>query len=281
MRVTAVEIFSTTLEEPISFPLDNSDPTSRYSVKQILGLDAEEIFAKFDGWSLTSGEFYSMSMQSKEIVMRVALNPRFDLDESYSDIRDELYRAISANRSGLLEIHFRAGATTVARIFGSIKKMEASHFTNQPEVQLTFSCDDPMFRGVTQVVYSSADLGSTVQQIVPDTISTAPHGMDLKITFTGAAAQLTIQDDPTTPTWKFKVTPSGGFLSGDVLYLSSEFSNKYVYMVRSSTTTQLADKISPDSVWPTIFPGSNTFHFLEKANFNWNYIQFYPCFWGV
>lgn len=282
MRVTAVEIHTTTLEEPIEIPLDSSDPKARYAIKSIIGLDADAIFAKFDGWNLNDGSgFYSLNMHSREIVMQVGLRPRFEMDETYSDIRDELYRAISATRTGLIELRFKAGAFYISSIVGSINKVEADLFTNSPEVRITFACDDPMFRGINPVVYEPASLGANRLVVVPDSLSTAPHGFEMQVTFHATSAQFNIQDDPVDPTWVFQVIPSGGFAIGDVLNISSEVSNKQINYVRSGVTTQLADKISPSSVWPIIFPGMNAFHFMEYNKFNWNYLQFNPCYWGV
>jgi hypothetical protein len=182
---------------------------------------------------------------------------------------------------GRVFLHFRSGATTVAKIEGFITKFEASYFTETPEVQLTVRCDDPMFRAINPVDYSQNEFPTSNPVIIPDSISTAPHGFTMAVTFTSATPSFTIQDDPTNPEWHFTVTPNGGFLVGDELYISSEFSNKELYLVRGGNTVQLMDVITPDSMWPILFPGATTFHFVNLAQITWNFLEYYPAYWGV
>lgn len=286
MRVTSIEMQAPTFEVPIIFSIDPNDQDARYKVRNVVGIDAEDIVAKFYGWSLNStpnenAGFYNFVMKSREIVVKVGLNPKVRNNESNSDIREELYRAISATRTGKVSLYFKAGTTTVASIEGAISKMEASHFTKTPEVQLTVKCDDPMFRGITPVILTDEELSATNPVIVPDSLSTSPHGFEMQLTFVNTSPTLTIQDQSASPNWKFIITPSGGFLIGDVLHFSSEYNNKYLYLVRGVTTIQLMDKISPSSIWPILFPGSNSFHIPEIVKFNWDSITFYPSYWGV
>lgn len=282
MRVTSVGLYSSLYEEAITFSLRDADPTAQYMVRTIIGIDAEEIIPRFYGFGLqTKSRFYDFGMKARDIVIRVVLKPRFNLDESYSDIRDELYRAISANRTGIVMLHFNSGATTVARIPGFITKFEVPYFSREPEAQITVKCDDPMFRGLNPVLYLPAQLKTTNPVIVADSLSTAPHGFSFQVTFKATTATFTIQDVQTNPDWQFIVTPNGGFLSGDKLYFSSDYSNKYLYMVRGAATTYLVDRINPASIWPVIFPGGNSFHFVNIAQFDWNNLEYYPAYWGV
>lgn len=282
MRVTAVDMYASTFEEAITFNLEKEDTDAQYFARTILGLDTEEIIPKFYGWSSDGvNKYYDFKLKPRDIVIRVVLNPRFNLGESYADVRDQLYRIISANRSGMIELHFRAGSTLVSRIFGSVIKFEAVHFTNLPEVQLTIRCNDPMFRGINPVVFETAELSSSNPVYIPDSLSTAPHGFSMEVTFSGTVASLAIQDAETNPSWKFKVIPDGGFLSGDVLHFSSEYSNKQLYYVRSATTVQLADKLESGSIWPIIFPGQNEFYFVPDESVSWDAVQFYASYWGV
>jgi hypothetical protein len=282
MRVTDVDMYSAKFEEPITFSLAKNDPSAQYMVRTILGLDAEEIVPKFYGRGLqTAPKYYDFGMKARDIVIRVILNPNFRIDDTYSNIRDDLYRSISADRTGKVVLHFRAGATLVSRIFGFITKFEVPYFVKLPEVQITVRCDDPMFRAINPVHFTPAELPTTNPINIPDSISTAPHGFTMQVTFKAASPSLTIQDKSSNPEWIFKVTPSGGFLINDVLYFSSEFSNKYLYIVRGGSTIQLIDKIQPNSIWPIIFPGQNSFYISEIATINWNYLEYYAAYWGV
>jgi hypothetical protein len=281
MKVSDISIYSNDIET-VSFSLSQSDPKSQFMVRDMAGLDSEELIPRFYGFGAqTKTKFYDFVMKPRNIVIRFVLNPRFNLDESYSDIRDSLYRSISSVRSGLVYLHFNSGGSTVARISGFITKFEVPYFTPLPEVQISVRCDDPVFRGINPVSYLAPSLKTINPIIVPDSISTAPHGFSFQLTFKAATPQLTIQDKETNPDWLFKVIPSGGFLVGDILNFSSDYVNKQLYLTRGGVITYLVDKITPDSIWPTIFPGVTTLYFLEIANFNWNKLEYYPTFWGV
>lgn len=282
MRVTNVGLYAANNIEAINFSLSKSDPTAQYMVRTMIGLDAEDLVPKFYGFGLVNKpKFYDFGMKPRDIVIRVVLNPRFNLDESYSDVRDELYRVISATRTGLVTLHFNSGGTTVAKISGFITKFEVPHFAPLPEVQITVRCDDPIFRAINPVIYTPTELKTTNPVIVADSLSTAPHGFSMKVTFKATSPQFSVQDLASNPEWKFVVIPNGGFASGDVLYFSSDTANKYLYMVRAAVTTHLVDRIQPGSIWPVVFPGANNFHFPEIANFNWNELVYYAAYWGV
>lgn len=282
MRLTSVSLYSDNLSEAITFSLRHSDPSNRYIVRNMVGLDAEDIVPKYYGQGLVSkARYYDFGLKARDIAMRVVLNPNFRIDEAYSDIRDELYKTISASRTGQVILHFLSGGTTVARIAGFITRFEASHFVERPEVQITIRCDDPMFRAINPVIMLPAELKTTNPVFIPDSLSTAPHGFEMQVTFKATAASFTVQDVQNNPDWKFKVTPSGGFLSGDVLYFSSDYSNKYLYMVRGGTTTHLMDRIDPTSIWPILFPGQNEFWFVDLASINWNQVKYDAAYWGV
>ena len=287
MRVTNMSLYSNDVEF-INFSLIKADPVAQYVVRNITGLDAEAIVHKFYGFSAkTISKYYDFRLLPRDIVMKIALNPHFRLDETYSDIRDKLYRAISSARTGLVTIYFNAIGTSVAQITGFISKFEVSHFEAVPEVTMTIHCDDPVFRSINPVIYKNEDVTRMVRALDPNPIiiadsdSTAPHGFALQVTFSAATPQFTVQDTYTNPEWRFQVIPSGGFLTGDILYFSSEFNDKYLYIIRGGVTTHLMDRIQPGSIWPVIFPGANEFQFMELANFTWNELKFLSAYWGV
>jgi hypothetical protein len=183
----------------------------------------------------------------------------------------------------LVTLFFKAGATLVSRIMGSIVKFEAVHFTNLPEVQVTIRCNDPMFRAINPVVFETDDLPEISSAVrVPDSLSTAPHGFSMQATFTNDVAFFAINDIGENPQWYFNIIPEGfGFLTGDILYFSSEHSNKYLYIIRDADRIDLVDKIESGSMWPIIFPGQNEFYFEEFSYVTLDLIQYYPSYWGV
>ena len=190
---------------------------------------------------------------------------------------------IASSRTGKVNIRFNDGATPVASVSGFIKKFEAIHFTESPEIQMTVDCDDPILRSLDRV-----EVVPTATQLVAldiaDVESTAPHGFKFEVQFTGPADTFVLRDSA-TPEWAFTVTPGvigayTGFLTFDHLFFSSEYGDRYLYMVRSGVTMQLVDKVSPDSIWPILFPGDNLFD-TPTPMVTWNSVSFHHAYWGV
>lgn len=281
MRVTSVKLHVDG-SEALSFSLRNLDPSSRYQVKTIFGMDADEIMSKFYGFGATSNaKHYELFLPPRDIVMRVALNPFVTLGETASDIRDNVYRAVSSSRTGEIELRFNSGISTVATIQGFIKKIEAPYFSNIPEIQITVKCKDPMFRGPITTKYLTSDISEANPITIVDAQSTAPHGFDMQVTFNATVPSFKISDEGDTE-WSFEVIPSDdGFLLGDVLYFSSKHLMKQLYFVRGGNTFGLLDKIAPFSSWPILFPKSNQFAIQDRASLTVNEISFKAAYWGV
>lgn len=282
MKITNIDVYSANPERIINFNF--RDPTSQnpYIVKQIIGLDADEITPKFYGVSLLSKDkYYDLSSKKRELVILLGLNPDFSTGKSYSDLRDDIYRFVSASRTGAVQLRFKNGTVVKAAISGFITKVEAPVFTKTQEAQITISCRDSMLLGLDEVNVDISSLDPTLTTITDDE-STAPHGMRFGIKFSTNVINFLIKD-AVDPTWKFEVNLTGSplvqFQNNDVLHLSSEFNNKHLYLVRGASTSQLADRIISNSIWPIIFPGENTF--VCPPNVTWEYILYYPTYWGV
>jgi len=158
-------------------------------------------------------------------------------------------------------------------------KFETALFTKSPEAQLTISCSDPFFRSVNPVQVTTLDPVNPI--MAPDNLSTAPHGFLLGMEFSNTADTQTIQDTIIDPEWTFTLAPPGGFLVGDILWISSELTNKYVLIDRSSELIPIVDTITPNSVWPIIFPGENRLYITEMPSITSYDLTYYPAYWGV
>jgi hypothetical protein len=280
MRITGVELSSDNYNL-FTFNLNAVRQSDKYLLKAIVGLDADHLVSRFYGTGKVSRRrYYNFNMMPREVVVRIVLNPNYEINEDFSQLRDELYRIISSSRSGVVNLLFTAGADAVSRIDGFVTKFEVAHNSKVPELQVTILCDDPMLRGYNPVELETADFNTVNPVIMADTISTAPHGMTIDVEFTTTVPSFTVRDS-LTPDWTFTVTPDGGFLSGDRLVLSSEVGQKELTQIRGATVIPLLDKITPDSLWPIMFPGNNTFYFNQLGSFDWNLVKYYTAFWGV
>ncbi len=213
--------------------------------------------------------------------MQIGLNPNFNLNKSYSDLRDELYKLISSSRTSAIQLQFKDGDTIVAVISGFITKFEAPQFTRTPEVELKINCSNSMLKALDQVNVNVINLDPSFTTII-DNESTSPHGVRFGFIFSASIVDFSIQD-AIPPSWAFEVNLTGSplvqFVAGDELHFSSENNNRYLYLVRGFNIVHLIDRIIPTSVWPIIFPGDNDF--ICSDNVNWDYVIYYPTYWGV
>ena len=284
MNITNIDLISSSYNELIN--LSFRDPTSQnsYIAKAIVGLDADEISSKFYGvGNLTKNKYYAMSMAKRTLVISIFLNPKYELGETPSTLRDALYKSISSSRTGAITLNFNNGETTVAVIEGFLAKVETTLFSNTPEIQLTVDCVDPMF---TSPDFFDVDLNAIENNLGPniiDDVSTAPHGFLFSALINQPISSLSISDALWSE-WSFKITYP--FLTDDQLRFSSVNNNRYVYILRENSTIHLVDKIATNSMWPILFPGENQFVIMALENYSpeyitWESISHKHTYWGI
>lgn len=285
MRVTSVELRPEGSSEVIQLSFRDPRSLNPYQCKSIAPLDADELTPQFYGTSGDSTKrYYRMTQKTRQPVALIGLNPRYgeEDDNSYSELRDRLYRLIQSSRTGVVDIVFQADAVDVAVISGTVSKIEAGHFTSKPEVQITFNCPDPMLKSPDRFYLVGGPGQPPVFEddiTIIDEVSTAANGFRFEAEFNAAYSSFVMSPPGGSPEWAFDVRPYGGFLDGDVLHFSSETTDKYLYIQRSGTTIHLGDAIQTTSIWPILFPGTNAFHTNHAVT--WNKIDHYVTYWGV
>lgn len=276
------------------------DPGNRlpYQVKSVTGLDADEIINHFAGNSSSdSTSFNTPTLVKREVSLLLGLNPDWGINRTFSDLRDDLYRLIGSCPSGMVWIRFNYGTSeddshVKAVLLGRISKVEANHFVERPEVQLTITAedypmlqanslteiDDPSWVARTQVATEALHL--------EDLVSTAPHGLYAEFEFTASTTNFKMEGLSYLEGLNFEID-SFSFQDNDLLYLSSQPDNRYVYVKRGSTITHLVDKVTAASVWPVLYPGSNFYTWrtgtLEGTSSRaiCRQIAWTSTFWGV
>jgi hypothetical protein len=255
MKITGIEIHPDGSSDVAVLSFKDPRNLNPYNVKAITGLDADTI-------------------GQRTIAIRIGLNPSY---RTYSSLRDALYKTIAASRSGQVQLRFMDGTNAVAAISGSVSKMEATLFEKVPDVTLTIQCNEGIIRGLESV--SMATSGVSLDNInISDLESTAPHGFKFQLGVLGDVSSITITalGDPTGD-----FTIARGFYANDEIYFSSETNNKYLYLKRGESIMHLGDAILPNSAWPIIFPGNNTFSFTNFVLLRIDSISYFRAYWGV
>lgn len=277
MKLDSVDLISAGSSYSMNLSFRDPGSTNPYQVRGIFGLDAEEIVTKYSGVGTGNGEkHYDLSLVSRTPVIRVALNPNFQNNQSFSDLRDNVYRMISSSRTGAITINFNNGEDTIAVLSGFISKVESTHFEKMPEIQITVAPDYPMLVSPEPyILYPENPSPGAI--LVSDELSTAPHGFQFAVTFTDSISSFIMQDQEAT--WSFGVQPNAPFEIDDVLVFSNEHNNNQLYVVRDAVNIHLADTVTPYSTIPKIFPGLNWFTIPEETTVlavSYNY-----TYWGV
>jgi len=281
MKITSIELrpSSSAFAAVLSF----RDPRAQnpYNVKGLTGLDADEITARFySGSGSLSQRFYNLALQKREIAAKIGLNPQFTSNQTYSDLRDDLYRMIASSRTGLVEVVFKNGTEVVASISGFVSKLESDLMAQEPDVTITIQCVTTLLTAPDATVVDMDSIDPHAIDI-QDLKSTAPHGLTFNVRFVNPQVSFIISDDAVSPTWAFQVNPVGGFLADDILHVSSELNDKQLYLTRGGVRTYLADVLVPGSVWPLMFPNSNPFVMGNVDNLVLVDAEYYATYWGV
>lgn len=265
----------------LTFPLNNTASTSKYICTAAEGLDAEGILrTNYATVGSPAAIYNQFDLPNRTIKLKLALNPNYGSGQSFSGLRDDVYKLISSNRSGMMRLEFSFEGFVVAIANGYISSVETSLFTNSPELIVTLDCDNPVFESPSQVVMSLSGQTSS-SMTVTDTASTAPHGMRFELTLTAARVDFTLSA-PGQP-WSFKIQRSIAFANQDKLVISNE-RGVLTCQVRLNAFPGLgffdcASDIVPGSVWPMVFPGSNSF--TSVNSFTLTKMSYYRAYWGV
>jgi hypothetical protein len=258
-------------------PLDASSPNERYIIRNITGLDADEITPILYGVGQSTGnKFVNMRLKERNISMSLILNPNYAGFDTPGGLRDELYRMISSYRTGLMRLSFYNQNIETATIDGYITKIESDLSGDVSEAKITMRCDYPYFRSPARVNVNTLGLSKTAPVII-DSVSTAPHGFQMRWQFTDDTPGFYIQK-PNDSDWYFGVTYS--FQNGDFFTFSSEEDNKELYATRNGAKIQLIGNVEAGSEWPLIFPGLNEI-WISSGPYNYVYLSHYTTYWGL
>lgn len=282
MRITHIELLSN--DAPVfKAALIRPKNTDKFYTKAVIGLDAQEIVSTFYGFGADGARYNSLRLPEREVVFRAVLNPNYALNESYSDLRDRIFKAIASNRTGEVKLSLYSGTTDKAYLNGVITKFEVPYSSKIPEVQLTILCEDPVIWSWGEIELLDDDhispLDST-KVVINDTISTMPHGFTFECTYfyyTGGTG-FVLEDEGGNSEFRLDYP----FVNGDFLFFSSVENEKTVKITRSGVDIPIVDAITPTSQWPIIFPGRNEWTWIDEGNWFLNRRATYrPAFWGV
>lgn len=272
-----------------------------YQVKSMTGIDADDIINQFVG-NPTGDEFgFSIpKLVKREVVLFLGLNPDWKINQTFSDLRDEVYRLVGSCPSGMVWLRFNHGTSeddshVKAVLAARISKVEANHFVERPEIQVTITAEDqPMLQAPS--VESDDELfakwveneelpGENAVKL-EDLLSTAGHGFEADFTITGSTTTFKMEGRGTLEGLVFEID-GFNFEEDDRLLLSSRPENRYAYVQRGETVIHVVDKMTENSIWPIMLPGSNFYTYGDEEDWGtdslvtWDEARWTPTYWGV
>lgn len=285
MRVNKIRLRSEKLGEIFTLSLFTTAIPQPYEIKAATGLDADSIHPVTYGSDVSGDRFYTMSLDSRDIVMRIGLNPDVGNSETFSDLRSKVQRAIAASRNPLVTIDLLMDSTVVASINGHISSFVASLFVALPEIQLKVTCDtDPLFIGPLVTLSDLSEVNTTGTLELDYAVGTAPTGINTVVNITNPMSSFGFAG--TDGEWLFNVIYT--FLTNDTLIINTEPGNLEVSVVRYNPTItayetiNLGDRVESSSLWPILFPGLNTYLIAASVGlYEIESFSYYPRYWGV
>jgi len=285
---TSTSLYTSTLAQFFLNPMYQTDPSDRnYILKSATGLDTQMVSARQYSGPLDPSVMFKPMPGPRTVVLLVGLNPFYTVGQSISALRDNLYYAVSYG--GFVNLQLLNGANEVASVSGSITKFEYAPFSGVPEVQITIECDYPFLRKTDPVNVTIGggfltDMGGFKRGSWSGDPSTAHHGFLMELSANSGMSLVDIGVGIPGQEFRFKLDHT--LLSGDHVYISSEYDDKYVRLVRPPAAptnyTNIADGIrsGDDGVWPTMFPGGNTTLDLY-SDLSVLAISYRPAYWGL
>lgn len=214
------------------------------------------------------------SAQDRELVLRVALQQRFSLNQTATDLREAIYNLITQEQDVPLRIYLQYQGTRVASVKGYVKRIEALQFVREPEVQITISCLGPYF---SDVVRTTVPLSGAVTTFSVSYDASASTGFKAKLQLRAPGNYLSVFRTSSQD----YIRVNYGFANGDILEINTERTGRGVWLTRGTSRISVLGYV--DAVkWLKLFRGSN--EFTASASTNppyWTEFSYVKQYWGV
>jgi Phage tail protein len=255
----------------IDLPIIDALPSDPYILKSVTGLGPPEVDVSIMN-TLNAGGFYQgRRPQTREPVVHIGLNPDYKIEQTVSDLRQDLYGLLTPGADDIVKIQIWDDIDLLLYTTGYVKKLEIAPFSKTPEVQVTISC-------LQQYLLSLDDLyvdpGSTSAPTITN-VGTAPAGFHMEVVFSAGM-----------PQWE--ITASNGdkmlfdydFLSGDTLIFDTRPGVRGIKVLRGVTEMNILWALSSDSTWLMLHGGDNYFTTVPTT-FAWGDVYYLPQYWGI
>lgn len=264
------------------FNLDSSAGENGYILKTAQGLDPPDLISIVIGFDSVGTPIMDSVAEKREIVLRLGLVPV--MSQTYSSLRDNLYRFI--NRTVMISL--MDDSIVIAQARGFISKVEAVHFSNTPDIQMTIECVEGEFTAPFAINIPWVDL-DTLEPVISYEEGTAPTGLELQFYCSAVIGRAGFTIFNHSRVWFVGATQvyneftlTFPLITDDVITISTQPKNKRITLLRAAVTYDLAGYVNAGAVWPKLYPGVNAFEWdLSTEWMEMVSASYTPKYWGV
>lgn len=259
-------------------PEGQAENDDKYYIKNVTGLEPPTRNVAISR-TASGGKFQGVTVEDREVVVLLGLNPDYEAGETPQFLRDNLYTLLYTGYDPKVDIHLMNGITPLAREYAYVTAFEEALFDANPAVQITLTCLNPTFRAFFPHSYAPDELSETYPDVY--NFGTAETGFQFAVKFT---------DDMNG--WYIKTAEDQNvgmvfdmlFHENDVLSVSTIPGQKYVHWKKHRGKVQNKIGILKNNAeWIQLHPGHNHFVVPAKlAKWEWNgSLTFTPRYAGV
>lgn len=227
--------------QALAMPLAALTPKDSLLLRSVSGLNPPDVDLFIGDYSRDGGIYQGRSVQKRNVVMLMDLNPNPALGETFDGLRDILYKTFidPLVDADYLQIVLHDDVKEDRYLVGYTEKLETELFSQDTMVQVSMICPDPFIRSMEQTLLTHETGWTTV----PFTYTgTAETGFEVEIQVVSDTAGINLVNNGK------KMTIDAALVVDDVVYVNT---NRGYRQIRKTTLTNLDAMKTAHEDWTT------------------------------
>jgi hypothetical protein len=271
----------------VDLPVEGVSTAGPFVLKSADGLGPPEVDVSIASTTKGGGVYQGRRPQNRQIVIRVGLQPDWDIGQRPEELRTILYSLLTPQYDGK---HIKAqilddGGLVIAEALCEVSRFETAIFTKDPEVQITLDCMGPYLEAPA-ILYETPALTANGSNTTFDitNIGTAPAEFWVSFQFSAPTSGNFVLSQ-THPSGR-SMTVAATFVSGAKLTIDTRAGSRGVWRTAagSGVVTNILSDLTSSSPWLQLHGGLNTLQVnIPSTNIVWDQggFGYKPAYWGV
>jgi hypothetical protein len=269
--------------DTITLALDRMNLVSPYIVQNITGLEPPDLNLVVVTRSDEGGVLTGKRAANREIAILLGFQPQYSSGQTVSDLRRKLYGMLFPKLNGHIDVKLLNDAETdYLTTTAYVKSMDPNIFSKDPQIQIVLSCMSPYFDGIPYTHPSPADLSGKTDFFNITNQGDAPTGFITNVTINAATSFFRFFTEDYVYDFDHArfIHITYQFQIGDKLSINTISGQRYCTMVRSGTTINMLQYLSPNTSWLQLDAGLNRINpnIPDYTITSWKHT---PRYWGV